>query len=201
MIQQTFARYDKAGRRTGHATSRKSVTLAALLLMSGAAACHPPFKYTYENKTGVGLTDRAADYCQRAAKNYGYVVRTANPKLVDSPSQVDIRMRVVDGQGELIASCEFDDKRRVAVLPKPQRGDVKKGVAGYIEGDAKQARSVCDRAVKSSGYDARSISVAQWTGERTYRVNVSVRQGGADRNVACRFDAVPGTASVPPVTK
>ena len=201
MAQLTFARQEDAGGGTGRAAGRASLTVAALLLMSGAAACHPPFKYAYENKTGVGLTDRAADYCQRAAKEHGYVVRTANPKLIDSPSQVDIRMRVVDGGGELIASCEFDDKRRVAELPKPQRGDVKKGVAGYIEGDAKRARSVCDRAVKSSGYDARNVSVAQWTGARTYRVNVAVRQGGADRNVACRFDAVPGTASVPPVTK
>jgi len=201
MVQQMFVRQQNSQRSLGPATSRTSTVVAALLLVSGAAACHPPFKYTYENKTGVGLTDRATDYCQRAAKNLGYLVRTANPKIVDSPSQVDIRMRLVDGGGELIASCEFDDKRRVAALPKPQRGDVRKGVSGYIEGDAKQARSVCDKAVKSSGYDARNVSVAQWTGERTYRVNVAVRQGGADRNVACRFDAVPGTASVPPVTK
>ena len=201
MVQQKFVRQQNSDRRTGRGAGRTSAVVAAVLIVGGAAACHPPFRYPYENKTGVGLTDRAADYCQRAAKNLGYTVRTANPKLVDSPSQVDIRMRVVDGGGELIASCEFDDKRRVAVLPKPQRGDVKKGLSGYIEGDAKQARSVCDRAVKSSGYDARHVSVAQWTGERTYRVNVGVRQGGADRNVACRFDAVPGTASVPPVTK
>ena len=201
MVQQIFVRQQNSDNRTRRVAIRTSVLAATLVLVGGAAACHPPFKYTYENKTGVGLTDRAADYCQRAAKTYGYLVRTASPKLVDSPSQVDIRMRVVDDQGELIASCEFDDKRRIAALPKPQRGDVKKGVSGYIQGDAKQARSVCDRAVKSAGYDARSVSIAQWTGERTYRVNVGVRQGGADRNVACRFDAVPGTASVPPVTK
>ncbi|MEO7359417.1 MAG: hypothetical protein ABI120_03750 [Gemmatimonadaceae bacterium] len=201
MVQQISDRPQHAVRSAGRATGRASAVVVALLIVSGAAACHPPFKYTYENKTGVGLTDRATDYCQREAKKLGYAVRTANPKIVDSPSQVDIRMRVVDGGGELIASCEFDDKRRVAALPKPQRGDVKKGISGYIEGDAKQARTVCDKAVKSSGYDARKVSVAQWTGERTYRVNVEVRQGGADRNVACRFDAVPGTASVPPVTK
>lgn len=180
---------------------RSSLAVAAALLVSGAAACHPPFKYTYENKTGVGLTDRATDYCQRAARDFGYTVRTAGPKIVDSPSQVDIRMRVVDKHGEFIASCEFDDQKRIVALPKPQRGDVKQGVLGYIESDAKQARTVCDRAVKSSGYDAREVSVAQWTGDRTYRVNVAVRQGGSDRNVACRFNAVPGTASVPPVTK
>ncbi|MEP6832025.1 MAG: hypothetical protein ABJB74_01475 [Gemmatimonas sp.] len=185
-----------------HSEQRRGSLLVAMLLLAGsAAACHPPFKYRYENATGVGLTDRAADYCQRAAKNVGYTVRTANPKLVESPTQVDIRMRVVDNRGELIAACEFDDKQRVVALPKPQRGDVRKGVLGYIEGDAKQAKSVCDRAVKSSGYDAREISVAEWTGDRRYRVNVAVRQGGADRNVACRYDGVPGTASVPPVTK
>lgn len=201
MVQQIFVRQDTSDQRTGRRAGRMWMVVAASLLVGGAASCTPPFRYAYENKTGVGLTDRATDYCQRAAIGLGYRVRTAGPKLIDSPSQVDIRMRVVDGQGELMASCEFDDKRRVAVLPKPQRGNVKKGVSGYIEGDAKQARTVCDKAVKSSGYDARNISTAQWTGERTYRVNVAVRQGGADRNVACRFDAVPGTASVPPVTK
>ena len=201
MVQQMFVRQQNSDNRRGGRMGRSAVVVAALLAVSGAAACRTPYRYPYESKTGVGLTDRATDYCQRAAKTQGYTVRTAGPKLVDSPSQVDIRMRLVDGNGEFIASCEFDDKRRVAVLPKPQRGDIKKGVSGYVEGDAKQARSVCDRAVKSSGYDARNISTAQWTGERTYRVNVAVRQGGADRNVACRFDAVPGTASVPPVTK
>lgn len=194
MVQRTNNRQDSV-------TGRASLAAGALVLAVIAGACTPPFKYAYESKTGVGLTDRAADYCQRAARDAGYVVRTANPKVVDSPTQVDIRMRVVDDRGEFIASCEFDDKKRVASLAKPQRGDIKKGIAGYIEADAKQARTVCDRAVKSSGYDARNVSVAQWTGARTYRVNVSVRQGGADRIVACRFDAVPGTASVPPVTK
>ena len=184
--------------------ARTPLAAAVFILVSGAAACavKTPYKYSYENKTGVGLTDRATDYCQRAAIKLGYAsVRGANPKTVDSPSQVDIRMRVTDGSGELIASCEFDDKTRIAALPKPQRGNIEKGIAGYMRSDAGKARDVCDRAVKSSGYDARSISVAQWTGARTYRVNVSVRQGGADRNVACRYDAVPGTASVPPVTK
>lgn len=178
------------------------MVIGALLVGVGATACRTPYRYSYENKTGVGLTDRATDYCQRAAVRQGYqLVRTVGPKLVDSPTQVDIRMRVKDKSGELIASCEFDDKSRVANLPKPQRGNIKQGVAGYLSSDAGQAKSVCDRAVKSSGYDARSISVAQWTGARTYRVNVAVRQGGADRNVACRYDAVPGTAVVPPVTK
>lgn len=198
MVQPTYSRQHSAARSTG----RASLKVGGALLVVVAAACHVPYKYAYENKTGVGLTDRATDYCQRAAVKLGYAaVRSTSPKLIDTPSDVDIRMRLNDGNGELIASCEFDDKKRIANLPKPQRGDVKKGVAGYIASDAKQARTVCDRAVKSSGYDARNISVAQWTGERTYRVNVAVRQGGADRNVACRFDAVPGTASVPPVTK
>lgn len=184
--------------------SRTALSTALLAFVSVAAACgvKTPYRYAYENKTGVGLTDRASDYCQRAAVKQGYhTVRGAAPKTVDSPTQVDIRMRLVDDGGELIASCEFDDKTRIAALPKPQRGNLQKGIAGYMRSDAGKARDVCDRAVKSSGYDARSISVAQWTGARTYRVNVAVRQGGADRNVACRFDAVPGTASVPPVTK
>lgn len=177
---------------------------AALFLLVSAAACtvKTPYRYAYENKTGVGLTDRATDYCQRAAIKAGYsAVRSVGPKTVDDPTHVDIRMRVTDGSGELITSCEFEDKSRNAVIPKPLRGNIQKGIAGYSRTDAGKAREVCDRAVKSSGYDARSISVAQWTGARTYRVNVSVRQGGADRNVACRFDAVAGTAAVPPVTK
>lgn len=185
-------------------SARTPFLVGVLALGSGAAACtvKTPYRYAYENKTGVGLTDRAADYCQRAAVKQGYTsVRGAAPKTVDSPTQVDIRMRLTDASGELIASCEFDDKTRVAALPKPQRGNIQRGELGYIRADAGKAREVCDRAVKSSGYDARSISVAQWTGARQYRVNVAVRQGGADRNVACRFDAVAGTASVPPVTK
>lgn len=200
MNQSTYSRPDVVQ----PAFARAPLVVAALVLLSGAAACSvkTPYRYAYENKTGVGLTDRAADYCQRAAVKQGYTsVRGAAPKIIDSPTQVDVRMRLTDGAGELIASCEFDDKTRVAALAKPQRGNLQRGEAGYMRADAGKARDVCDRAVKSSGYDARSISVAQWTGGRQYRVNVAVRQGGADRNVACRFDAVAGTASVPPVTK
>jgi hypothetical protein len=112
-----------------------------------------------------------------------------------------LRLRVTDANGELMISCAFDDAKRTAIVPKPQRGNLKRGEIGYMESDAKQAKTVCDRAVKSSGYVAREISVAQWTGGRQYRVNVTVRQGGEDRNVACRYDGVAGTASVPPVTK
>lgn len=174
----------------------------ALLLVSGAAACRIPYKYPYEQKSGVGLTDRATDYCQRAAVSQGYQsVRETGPKLLDSPSEVDVRMRVTDGSGELIVGCHFDDQKRLAAIPRPQRGNVKRGEVGYIADDAKKARSVCDRAVRSSGYDARNISVAEWTGARTFRVNVAVRQGDADRTVACRYDGAAGTASVPPVTK
>lgn len=174
----------------------------ALLLVSGAAACRIPYKYPYENKTGVGLTDRATDYCQRAAVRQGYKsVREAGPKLLDSPSEVNVRMRVTDEDGELIVGCQFDDQKRVAAIPRPQRGNVKRGEVGYIADDAKKAHDVCDRAVRSSGYDARDISVAEWTGGRTFRVNVAVRQEGTARTVACRYDGVAGTASVPPVTK
>ena len=186
---------------TRFARVRTPLACALLVFVSGAAACSvkTPYRYSYEKDSGVGLTDRATDYCQRAAVKLGYAsVRSTGPRTIDSPSQVDLRMRLTDGSGEVIASCEFDDKTRIAALPKPQRGNIQKGVAGYMRSDASKAREVCDRAVKSSGYDARSISVAQWTGARTYRVNVAVRQGGADRTVACRFDGVPGTASVPP---
>jgi hypothetical protein len=131
-------------------------------------------------------------------QGYSSVVESG-PNLVDSPTEVDVRMDVNDGSGVIVASCSFDDKARIAALPRPQRGN--RGTPGYMGSDAKQARQVCDRAVKSSGYDARKISVAEWSGGRQYRVNVAVRQGGADRNVACRFDAVAGTATVPPVTK
>lgn len=194
------AQFRTRGRALKHA--RLLATGGALLLVSGAAACRIPYKYPYENKTGVGLTDRATDYCQRAAVRQGYQsVREAGPKLLDSPSEVNVRMRVTDGDGELIVGCQFDDKKRIAAIPSPQRGNVKRGEIGYIADDAKKARSVCDRAVRGSGYDARNISVAEWTGGRTFRVNVAVRQDGSDRSVACRYDGVAGTASVPPVTK
>ena len=127
-------------------------------------------------------------------------MREVGPLTIDSPTQVDVRMRVTDGNGELIASCAFDDVKRIAGLARPQRGS-SKGDVGYMSSDAKQAHQVCDKAVKSSGYDARNVSIAQWAGGRQYRVNVAVRQGGADRNVACRYDGVAGTAVVPSVTK
>ncbi|MGV3709281.1 MAG: hypothetical protein ACO1Q7_10605 [Gemmatimonas sp.] len=195
MLRQTPGRAE-----VGRLAQRASLTVAALLLLSGASACRY-YKYDYEKDSGVGLTDRASDYCQKQAKALGYNVRTASPRTVDSPSQVDLRLRVVNDHCELIASCEFDDKKRVANIPKPQRGDLKKGVLGYMSSDASKARGVCQTAVKGAGYDVRNTNVAQWTGDRTYRVNVAVRQGGEDRNVACRFDGVPGTAVVPPVTR
>ena len=190
------------------AGNRSSIRLAAhsavvaLLVLSGAAACKTPYRYAYENKTGVGLIDRTTDYCQKAASRQGYTaIRATGPNVRDSDFQVDQRLRVNDGHGEFIVSCEFDDKRRVANLPKAARGDLKRGEIGYISSDADKARSVCQTAVKGSNYDIRSTGPGQWTGGRTYRVNVNVRQGGADRNVACRYDGVAGTASVPPVTK
>ena len=173
----------------------------ALLLLSGAAACHTPYRYAYEQPTGVGLTDRANDYCRKAADKQGYnSVREVGPMTKDSPTQIDVRMRVTDGSGELMISCAFDDTKRIAALPRPQRGN-SNGDVGYRSSDAKLARQVCDKAVRSSGYDARTLSRAEWAGGRQFRVNVAVRQGGADRSVACRYDGVAGTAAVPPVTK
>ncbi|MDQ6612077.1 MAG: hypothetical protein M3Y64_06565 [Gemmatimonadota bacterium] len=173
----------------------------SLLVLATASACRVPYKYAYEKPTGVGVTDRANDYCRKAADKQGYSsVREVGPITQDTPTQLDVRMRVTDGNGELMVSCAFDDVKRIAALPRPQRGSTG-GDVGYRSSDAKLARQVCDQAVKSSGYDARSVSVAQWAGGRQFRVNVAVRQGGADRNVACRYDGVAGTAAVPPVTK
>jgi hypothetical protein len=180
----------------------RTAAFAAMLLILAGAACRTPYRYSYENKTGVGLLDRTTDYCQKAAAKQGYLaIRGTGPNIKDSPSHVDQRLRVNDGQGELIVSCEFDDAKRIANIPKAQRGNLKRGEIGYIASDAGQARTVCQNAVKGSGYDIRSTGPGQWTGARTYRVNVSVRQGGADRNVACRYDGTTGTAAVPPVTK
>lgn len=176
--------------------------LLAVVLAGGAAfgmACHTPYRYAYENKTGVGLTDRANDYCQRAAIRQGYKVVEFGPTIVESPTAVDVRMDVKDGGNALIVSCSFDDAKRIAAIPRYERGG--DGHAGYMKSDAKQARDVCDRAVRAAGYDARKTSTAEWNGGRQYRVNVSVRQGGVDRIVGCRFDGVAGTAVVPPVTK
>ncbi|MEP6766527.1 MAG: hypothetical protein ABJB66_19590 [Gemmatimonadaceae bacterium] len=180
---------------------RKAQSFAATLLLIGAAgACHT-YRYGYEKPAGVGITDRANDYCRKAADKQGYsAVMQVGPLTTDSPTQIDVRMRLKDGGGELMVSCAFDDVKRIAGLPRPQRGN-SKGEVGFRSSDAKLAKDVCDKAVRSSGYDARSLSVAEWAGGRQYRVNVAVRQGGADRNVACRFDGVAGTASVPPVTK
>ena len=173
---------------------------AALLVLGVTSACHT-YRYGYEKPEGVGITDRANDYCRKAAEKQGYnSVIQVGPLTRDNPTQIDVRMRVKDGGGELFASCAFDDVTRIAALPRPQRGN-SKGEVGYRSSDAKQAKDVCDKAVHSSGYDARSLSVAEWAGGRQYRVNVAVRQGGADRNVACRYDGVAGTAAVPPVTK
>ena len=104
------------------------------------------------------------------------------------------RKRLNDGHGELIVACEFDDVKRVATIPKAQRGDLKRGEIGYIGDDAGKAHTACERAVKGAGYDVRSTGPGQWTGGRQFRVNVNVRQGGADRNVACRYDGVAATA-------
>ena len=173
--------------------------LAGVAMMTVASACHV-YKYQYEKDTGVGLKDRANDYCQRAAVKQGYAsVREFGPDVVDSPSEVDVRMDVNDGSGVISVSCSFDDKTRVAAMPRPQRGNSTN--VGYMGSDARKARQVCDNAVRSSGYDARKTSTAEWNGGRQYRVNVAVRQGGADRIVGCRFDGVAGTAVVPPVTK
>lgn len=179
----------------------RTAMVSSLLLISGASACRT-YRYGYENKTGVGLLDRTTDYCQKASVKQGYMaIRATGPNIKDSPSQIDQRLRVNDGHGELIISCSFDDAKRVATIPKAQRGDLKRGELGFLSSDAGKARSVCQTAVKGSGYDILSTGPGQWTGGRKYRVNVSVRQGGADRNVACRYDGVAGTASVPTVTK
>ena len=173
----------------------------SLLLLTGASACRIPYKYSYEQATGVGLTDRANDYCRKAAEKQGYgSVREVGPITRDTPTQLDVRMRLTDPNGEIMVSCAFDDVKRIAAIPRPQRGS-SGGDVGYRSSDAKLAHEVCDKAVKSSGYDARSLSTAQWAGGRQYRVNVAVRQGGDYRNVACRYDGVAGTAVVPPVTK
>jgi hypothetical protein len=179
---------------------RSGATLVAGVSIVGAlSACHT-YRYQYEQKTGVGLTDRANDYCQRAAVKQGYSsVVQFGPDVVDNPNEVDVRMDVNDGSGVIVVSCSFDDKTRVAAMPRPQRNS--DNSVGYARGDAKKARQVCDKAVRSSGYDARKTSTAEWNGGRQYRVNVAVRQGGADRNVACRYDGVAGTAVVPAVTK
>lgn len=189
-------------RRLGVWGNRGVNVLTALVVLSAAAACKTPYRYSYENKTGVGLMDRTTDYCQKASVKQGYMaIRATGPNTKDTPSQVDQRLRVNDGHGELIISCAFDDAKRVATIPKAQRGDLKRGELGYMSSDAGKARSVCQTAVKGAGYDIRSTGPGQWTGGRMYRVNVSVRQGGADRNVACRYDGVAGTAVVPPVTR
>ncbi|MBC8088416.1 MAG: hypothetical protein H7Z40_14195 [Phycisphaerae bacterium] len=188
--------------RAARSGTTRTALLSVLLLVSGAAACRTPYRYSYENKTGVGLLDRTTDYCQKAAAKQGYMaIRGTGPNTKDSPSQVDQRLRVNDGHGELVVSCEFDDAKRVATIPKAQRGDLKRGEIGYISSDVGKARTVCQTAVKGSGYDIQSAGPAQWTGGRQFRVNVSVRQGGAERNVACRYDGVAGTAAVPTVTK
>ncbi|MBC8089209.1 MAG: hypothetical protein H7Z40_18240 [Phycisphaerae bacterium] len=180
----------------------RTALLTALLVMSGAAACRTPYRYSYENKTGVGLLDRTTDYCQKASVKQGYLaIRATGPNTKDSQSQVDQRLRVDDGKGELVISCAFDDAKRVATIPKAARGDLKRGEIGFLASDAGKARTMCQAAVKGSGYDIQSTGPGQWTGGRNYRVNVNVRQGGADRNVACRYDGVAGTASVPTVTK
>jgi|GEM_PF-2146595 len=202
MSQPTDRNSAMSGFRLLRASAPRSALLAALLLVSGAAACRTPYRYAYENKSGVGLLDRTTDYCQKAAVKQGYMaIRATGPNTKDSPSQVDQRLRVNDGHGELIVSCEFDDVKRIAALPRAQRGDLKRGEIGYISSDAGKARTVCQAAVKGSNYDIQSTGPGQWTGGRTFRVNVSVRQGGAERNVACRYDGVAGTASVPTVTK
>jgi hypothetical protein len=189
--------------RRAHALSsvlrRGGLAASAMTLILASAACHTPYRYQYEQKTGVGLRDRANDYCQRSATKQGYTVMQFGPDVVDAPGQVDVRMDVHDGDGALTVSCSFDDVTRIAAIPRPQRAS--EGNLGYMKSDAGKARETCDRAVKGSGYDAHKVSVAEWNGGRQYRVNVAVRQGGADRTVGCRYDGVAGTAVVPPVTK